>query len=120
MGLHEASADIAAAYAAHLRSRLKQQELRRPIATIDALIRELEELHVRGQRRVPLSYARRLQELAQLVRPLPLPATAAGATQDLRVKIGIVKLMDALFSLQQGLFVHRAHTLGLQLVPDFS
>lgn len=120
MGLQQASAEIAAGHAGYLQRRRAEQELRRPIDAIDGLIRELEELQVRGQRRVPLSYGQRLQDIAQMVRRLSPGGCTRDAFANLRVKIGIVKLMDALYTLEACVFAHRAQTLGLELIPEFS
>ncbi len=120
MGLQQASAEIAAAYGAYQERRRAERELRRPIDEIDRLIREMEELQVRGQRRVPLSYAQRLQDVAQMVRHLSPAGCAAEAVGNLRVKVGIVKLMDALFALQECVFAQRARRLDLELIADFN
>jgi hypothetical protein len=121
MGLQQANLDITAAYEVHRQDRLHARRLRQPIEAIDGLLYELEELQVRGQRRVPLAYEGRLKDLGQMVGRLPLACGQVGAAlQDLRVKIGIVKLMEALYTLQECVFALRARELGVELVPDFS
>jgi hypothetical protein len=121
MGLHQANLDITAAYEVHRQDRLQARRLRQPIEAIDGVRYELEELQVRGQRRVPLAFESRLKDLAQMVGRLPLAGSQVGAAlQDLRVKIGIVKLMEALYTLQECVFALRARELGVELVPDFS
>jgi len=120
MGLNQASAEIATAYAAFLQDRIEQRRLRQPIELIDRLLEDLEALNLRGARRVPLAFERPLRELAGMVRHLPLACARVGeALPDLRVKVGIPKLMDALYALQECVFAYRAGKLGLELIPDY-
>ncbi len=87
------------------RKRKAEDELvRRPIFLIDRMVRDLEDLNLRGMKRVPLSYEARLRELDDLLGRLPALAVSR---ETLKVKIGIAKLMDALFAVQEVLFVER-------------
>lgn len=92
---------------AERRHRVRKEEgdrLRRPIALIDVMLQELEELNLRGMKRVPLSYEERLRGLIIIVGGL---AACGPALENLKVKIGIPKLMDALFTVQAVLFAQR-------------
>src|ERR1700736_594071 len=62
-----------------VRRRLLQE--RRRLALVDALLSDLEELHLQGKRRVPLNYGDRLHPLHDAPPPSPPPAPggAAGA-----------------------------------------
>jgi hypothetical protein len=87
--------------------RAQRDELRRPVALIDRMLQDLEELNVRGHKRVPLAFEPRLQQLLGLLRTTP---SVAGQLENLKVKIGISKLMDALFAIQEALFTERHGT----------
>jgi hypothetical protein len=71
-----------------------------PVRTIDALLAELEELHLDGRKRVPETFDRRL---AGLVATLP-----ADCRPELRSRITIVHLMDRLYAIQDCLLSRRA------------
>ena len=77
------------------------------------MLQDLEELNLRGHKRVPLAFEPRLQRLLELLGTAS-PAVAA-QMEDLKVKIGISKLMDALFSIQEALFRQRH---GNDFEPD--
>jgi hypothetical protein len=83
---------------------LEEDRFRKPVAVIDRLQHDLEELNLRGQKRVPLSYEGRLREVEDLLAGLP---RLEQVREDLRVKIGIGKLMEALFALEEALFEQR-------------
>jgi len=92
---------------AERRYRARKEEddrLRRPIVLIDRMLQELEELNLRGHKRVPLSYEERLQSLVTMVTGV---TDCGAAPENLKVKIGIPKLMDALFGVQAALFTQR-------------
>lgn len=92
---------------AERRFRARKQEddrLRRPIVVIDAMLQQLEELNLRGMKRVPLSYEERLRSLVAMVADV---CSCGPALEKVKVKIGIPKLMDALFALQAALFAQR-------------
>jgi hypothetical protein len=78
--------------------------LRRPIVVIDRMLQELEELNLRGYKRVPLAYEERLHSLVTMVAGV---SNCGAALENLKVKIGIPKLMDALFAVQAALFTQR-------------
>jgi hypothetical protein len=102
--LAETNAYIRQAERKHREDRAAQDRTRRPIALIDRLQHELEELNLKGMKRVPLSYEERLRELIVLLPSSPL---IAARSEDLKVKVGIGKLMDALFDIEAELFAQR-------------
>ena len=102
--LAETNATIREAEALQRRRRQEEELFRKPVALIDRLQHELEELNLRGHKRVPLSYEGRLREIEDLVSGLP---RLEQVRDDLRVKIGIGKLMEALFALEESLFEQR-------------
>ncbi len=102
--LAETNAYIRQAERKHRDDLAEQERLRRPVAIIDRLQQELEELNLKGMKRVPLSYEERLRELVRL---LPDSPSIARRLDDLKVKVGIGKLMDALFDIEAELFVQR-------------
>jgi len=92
--------------------KARQDRLRRPVQLIDRLLQELEELNLKGMKRVPISYEPRLKEILALVRPVPsIPDQLA----NIKVKVGIAKLMDALFAVEEALFTERR---GASVEPD--
>jgi len=92
--------------------KARQDRLRRPVQLIDRLLQELEELNLKGMKRVPISYEPRLEEILALVRLVPsIPDQLA----NIKVKVGIAKLMDALFAVEEALFTERR---GASVEPD--
>jgi hypothetical protein len=84
--------------------KARQEQLRRPVQLIDRLLQELEELNLKGMKRVPISYEGRLEEILALVGPIgSIPEQLA----NIKVKVGISKLMDALFAVEEALFAER-------------
>lgn len=102
--LAQTNYEIRQAERRHHERKVENDQLRQPIVVIDQMLQELEELNLRGMKRVPLSYEDRLSRLAAMVAGVP---NANGALENLKVKIGIGKLMDALFALQEALFARR-------------
>ena len=102
--LAQTNVEIREAERRHHVRRAEHKRLRQPIMMVDRMLYELEELNVRGMKRVPLSYDERLRTLVLLVADVP---NCGPAVENLKVKIGIGKLMDALFGLQEALFVQR-------------
>jgi hypothetical protein len=92
--------------------KARQDQLRRPIQLIDRLLQELEELNLKGMKRVPMSYEPRLEEILVLVGPIgSMPDQVA----NIKVKVGITKLMDALFAVEEALFtVRRGPSIELE------
>jgi hypothetical protein len=90
---------------AEIRRRARHEERRReqrrraelPVRTIDALLAELEEMHLSGRKRVPESFDARLEAL-----DATLPDDCR--SDELRSRITIVHLMDRLYSIQDCLF----------------
>src|ERR1700687_2095798 len=74
--------------------RARQDQVRRPVQLIDRLLQELEELNLKGFKRVPMSYEPRLEEILRLVGPVPSLAVDLANIKD---KGGIYQLMDAPF-----------------------
>lgn len=110
--LAQTNAYIRDAERQHRDYKARQNEVRRPIQLIDRLLQELEEMNLKGMKRVPVSYEPRLDEILRLVGPMP------GITEDLaniKVKVGISKLMDALFAVEEALFIERR---GPSIEPD--
>lgn len=105
--LAETNAYIRQAERKHREDMAAQDRLRRPIAIIDRLQQELEELNLKGMKRVPLAYEERLRDLVRL---LPDTAAISRRLDDLKVKVGIGKLMDALFDIEAELFIERTGT----------
>jgi len=92
--------------------KARQDRVRRPIQLIDRLLQELEELNLKGMKRVPISYEPRLDEILTLVGPVQsIPDQLA----NIKVKVGIAKLMDALFAVEEALFSERR---GSSVEPD--
>ncbi|MGI8564743.1 MAG: hypothetical protein ACR2MZ_14540 [Candidatus Dormibacter sp.] len=83
-----------------LRRWLRIQE---PISFIDVMLNDLESMNLAGVKRVPQSWEARLIRLRHL-----LPSTCVG---DLRARVAPVRLMDALFEIQDQLF-------DLKMGPD--
>src|SRR5713226_8279200 len=92
--------------------KARQDKVRRPIQLIDRLLQELEEMNLKGMKRVPTSYEPRLEEILVLVSPIgSMPDQVA----NIKVKVGITKLMDALFAVEEALFTERR---GTPVEPD--
>jgi hypothetical protein len=95
----------------HRDVKARQDRVRRPVQLIDRLLQELEEMNLKGMKRVPTSYELRLEEILALVSPIgSMPQLA-----NIKVKVGIPKLMDALFAVEEALFAERR---GPSLEPD--
>jgi hypothetical protein len=102
--LAQTNAYIRDAERRHRDAKAQADRVRRPVALIDRLIKELEELNLKGMKRVPIAYEPRLEEIVRLVSPLPaIPEHLA----NIKVKVGIPKLMDALFAVEAALFSER-------------
>ncbi len=102
--LAQTNAHIREAEQRHRQTKALEHRVRRPITLIDGLLQDLEELNLKGQKRVPLVYEARLREIVELV---PSAPGLADALANLKVKIGIGKLMDALFAVEEELFSQR-------------
>src|SRR5712692_8527855 len=83
--------------------KARQDQVRRPVQLIDRLLQELEELNLKGFNRVPISYEARLDEILALVSPMRSDQQLV----NIKVKVGIPKLMDALFAVEEALFTER-------------
>jgi len=113
--LAQTNASIRLAEQRHRDTKARQDEVRRPIQLIDRLLQELEELNLRGMKRVPMAYESRLDEILRLVGPIQsIPDQLA----NIKVKVGITKLMDALFAVEETLFTER-HGPSIDAEADF-
>ncbi len=97
----QANAEIRAAQQRHQLQRAERFRRGRPIAFIDGLINDLETLNLKRVSRVPLSYESRLRQLRVLLSDTVVPS---GQLEKLRPRIGIVKLMDEVYAIQEVLF----------------
>ena len=88
--------------AQHEQRRREQRRLaQRPVRAIDALIAELEEMHLSGRKRVPETFDDRLEALNAT-----LPEDCR--SDELRSRITIAHLMDRLYAIQDCLFRRQA------------
>jgi hypothetical protein len=93
---------------AEIRRRMQTEQRRReqrrlaelPVRTIDALLAELEELHLAGRKRVPETFDARLESLNST-----LPEDCRSP---LRSRITIAHLMDRLYAIQDRLLSRRS------------
>jgi hypothetical protein len=97
----QANTEIHAAQQRHQLQRAERFRRGRPIAFIDGLINDLETLNLKRVSRVPVSYESRLQQLRVLLSDTAVPS---GQLEKLRTRIGVVKLMDAVYAIQEVLF----------------
>ncbi len=110
--LAQTNAYIRDAEQQHRDLKARQDKVRRPVQLIDRLLQELEEMNLKGMKRVPTSYEPRLEEILALVNPIgSMPDQLA----NIKVKVGITKLMDALFAVEEALFAERR---GTPVEPD--
>ena len=93
-------------------ARMKESQLRRPVRLIDRLLQEMEELNLKGMKRDPMAYEPRLEEIVSLVTPTP---TVDSHLANVKVKVAIPKLMDALYAIEEAVFSER---LGSAIEPD--
>lgn len=88
--------------ASTLRDRMRREtarrEVERPIAAVDRLIEDCEELLLVGRKRVPIAMEPRLRELA---------AACPQVSSELHAGVTITRLMDELFDLQGSLLERR-------------
>ena len=109
--LAQTNAYIRDAERQHRDLKARQDQVRRPIQLIDRLLQELEEMNLKGMKRVPTSYEPRLEEILILVTPIAAMPDQVG---NIKVKVGIAKLMDALFAVEEALFSERN---GIRIEP---
>ena len=89
------------------RLREERRQAALPVRSIDAVLADLEELHLAGRKRVPETFDRRLEAL---VATLP-----ADCRLELRSRITIAHLMDRLYAIQDRLLSRRS---GRTLAPE--
>ncbi len=90
---------IAAADADELRRRQRLDARDAPVQGVDALVAQLEALHLEGRKRVPASLQPALDALGDLLPEALRPELHAGIT--------ITHLLDQLFDLQEALLERR-------------
>lgn len=110
----QTNASIREAEERHRHLKAREEQVRRPIALIDRLLQELEEMNLKGMKRVPVSYEPRLEEILMLVGPMP---SMGEQLANIKVKVGIAKLMDALFAVEEALFTER-HGPSIDIQPE--
>ena len=81
------------------RRREQRRRAEQPIRAIDALLAELEQLHLDGRKRVPESFDARF---AAMLTTLP-----ADVRVELRSRVTIVHTMDRLYAIQDQLLARR-------------
>ncbi len=96
-----------------LRDRMRREtarrEVERPIAVVDHLIADCEELLLVGRKRVPIAMEPRLRQLATV---------CPGASSELHAGVTITRLMDELFGLQERLLERRVDRSAYPDEPD--
>src|ERR1700732_3297493 len=105
--LAQTNAYIRDAERQHRDLKARQDQVRRPIQLIDRLLQELEEMNLKGRNRSPPPTEPRLEEILTLVSPI---AAMPDQVANIKVKVGISKLMDALFAVEEVLFSERNGT----------
>ncbi|HSO93670.1 MAG TPA: hypothetical protein VLS53_04270 [Candidatus Dormibacteraeota bacterium] len=110
--LAQTNATIREAERRQREARDRESQLRRPVRLIDQLLQELEELNLKGMKRVPMAYEPRLDEIVSLVAPTP---TVVNHLSNVKVKVAIPKLMDALYAIEEAVFEER---LGPAILSD--
>src|ERR1700736_6029311 len=110
--LAQTNAYIRDAERQHRDLKARQDQVRRPVQLIDRLLQELEEMNLKGMKRVPTSYEPPLGEILTLVRPI---AAIPDQVANIKVKVGITKRMDALFAVEERLFSERN---GVPVEPE--
>ncbi|HEY0491922.1 MAG TPA: hypothetical protein VGD57_00450 [Candidatus Dormibacteraeota bacterium] len=110
--LAQTNATIREAERRQREARNRESQIRRPVRLIDQLLQELEELNLKGMKRVPMAYEPRLDEIVSLVASTPAVVDQLG---NVKVKVAIPKLMDALYAIEEAVFVERT---GPTIEPD--
>lgn len=85
------------------RSHPRNERLLRSQEAVDGLIASAEELNLMGRRRVPEDWAPRLDAAARMLSPEVPPELCS----ELRPRIGVSRLMDALFGVSEQLQLQR-------------
>jgi hypothetical protein len=113
--LAQTNAHIRDAERRHRDQKAREDRVRRPVQLIDRLLQELEEMNLKGMKRVPMSYEPRLEEILGLIGPID---AIGEQLANIKVKVGISKLMDALFAVEEALFTER-HGPSIDTEPRF-
>ncbi len=96
-----ANAQIRAAEQQHVIQKRERLLRYRLIALIDELITDVEDLNLESVSRVPGSYENRLVALRAILSHAAIPSNQLGS---LRTRIGVIKLMDQLYAVQETVF----------------
>jgi hypothetical protein len=96
--LGDANREIRRARRQHMLGRWQRWRITGPIQMIDGMLEDVEQMNLRGARRVPLSWEPQLALLAA-----SLPAGVCADRAELRAGISPNRLMEALFCLQDQL-----------------
>jgi hypothetical protein len=110
--LAQTNAHIREAEQRQREAKAREIRLRRPVHLIDQLLQEMEELNLKGMKRVPIAYEPRLDEIVSLVAPTP---AIVDDLANVKVKVAIPKLMDALYAIEESVFAERQ---GPPVDPD--
>src|SRR5947207_15330123 len=81
----------------HRDLKARQDQMRRPVQLIDRLLQELEELNLKGMKRVPVSYEPHLEEILAMIAPIQ---SNPDQMVNNKVKVWIPTMMDALFAVE--------------------
>ena len=103
--LRDTNLQIRAQLRAERDRRERQARALLPVRLIDAIIADLEELHLTGRKRVPDSLDAALARLQAICPP--------ARDRELRSRITIVRLMDELYEVQELLLGARGGVTGL-------
>jgi len=95
-----ANAEIRAAQRQHEVDTARRRRLGRPMAVMDQLISDLEMLNLKAVSRIPLAYEDRLLEVRRLLIDAGM---ASSELEGLRTRIGVVRLMDQVYAIQESL-----------------
>jgi hypothetical protein len=95
--LHRANTEVVDALIQNERRRRIGVRRRRPILLIDALLEDLEVLHLSGRHRVPASWESRLRAVEA--------AVPSRCRQNLPTRVKITTLMDRLYEVQERLLL---------------
>ncbi len=97
--LARANAEIRAVQSRELTDRMRRREAREALRLADRLLNDLEELQLRGRVRVPTRYRRWVERIHRAASRVGI----SSAHQSLETRLGIIKLMDDIFELEEKL-----------------
>jgi hypothetical protein len=94
-----AIAEIRGVRSRELNDRMRRRDAREALRLADRLLNDLEELQLRGRVRVPTQYRRWIERLHRAASQVGISSTR----QSLETRLGIIKLMDDIFELEEKL-----------------